>query len=96
MDTITNYFYTNFFSPTNTHHIQGKKMRNLFNRTILIGLAIFGQSAVQAHNSDGTVTSVFHFLTAPDHLGFMALLSVLLCAAVLRLKKAAVTDPIEK
>mgnify|MGYP006864797862 CR=1 FL=1 len=71
-------------------------MLNLLNRTTLIGLAIFGQSAAQAHNSDGTVTSVFHFLTAPDHLGFMALLSVLLCAAVLRFKKSAVTDPIKK
>jgi hypothetical protein len=71
-------------------------MRNLFNRMTLISLAVFGQSAVQAHNSDGTATSVYHFMTAPDHLGFMALLSVLLCAAVVRFKKPAITSPIEK
>lgn len=66
-------------------------MSKLFNRMAVIGLAIFGQSAVQAHNTDGTLSSVVHFLTAPDHLGFIVLSVALLCAVTMRLQKTVKT-----
>jgi len=66
-------------------------MSKLFNRMAVIGLAIFGQSAVQAHNTDGTLSSVVHFLTAPDHLGFILLSVALLCAVTMRLQKTVKT-----
>ena len=66
-------------------------MSKLFNRMAVIGLAIFGQSAVQAHNTDGTLSSVVHFVTAPDHLGFIVLSVALLCAVTMRLQKTVKT-----
>jgi hypothetical protein len=62
----------------------------------IIGLVIFGQSAVQAHNPDGSLPSVMHFITAPHHLVFIVLFSVLLCIATLRLKKNIKTYPVKK
>ena len=66
-------------------------MSKMFNRMAVIGLVIFGQSAVQAHNTDGTLSSVVHFLTAPDHLGFIVLSVALLCAVTMRLQKTVKT-----
>ena len=66
-------------------------MSKLFNRMAVIGLAIFGQSAVQAHNADDPLPSVIHFVTAPDHLGFIVLSVALLCAVGLRLQKTVKT-----
>ena len=66
-------------------------MSKLFNRMAVIGLAIFGQSAVQAHNTDGTLSSVIHFLSAPDHLGFIVLSVALLCTVTMRLQKTVKT-----
>ncbi len=53
----------------------------------LIGLSAVVSSAAHAHNSDGTFSSVFHFITAPDHLGLAALVAVMFSAAYLRLQK---------
>jgi len=69
------------------YYLQGKKMNHFFKHITIIGLGVFGQSAVQAHNSDGSISSAFHFITAPDHLGLAALLVVLLSAAFVRLQK---------
>jgi len=67
---------------------KGKPMTPLFNRLSIIAVFIFGQSAAQAHNPDGTVTSVFHFITSPDHLSLTGFLALALCCAALRLKDA--------
>lgn len=71
-------------------------MSKLLNRMTVIGLAVFGQSAVQAHNADGSLPSILHFITAPDHLGFIVLSSALLCAVAMRLQKTAKTIPTKK
>jgi hypothetical protein len=70
------------------YYLQGKKMNNLFKPATLISLSVLGSSTVQAHNSDGSISSAFHFITAPDHLGLAALLTVLLSATYLRLQKS--------
>ena len=62
-------------------------MNNLFKSITIIVLGVFGQSAAQAHDSDGSISSAFHFITAPDHLGMATLLVVLLSAAFVRLQK---------
>ena len=62
-------------------------MNILFNPMTLIGLSALGSSAAHAHNSDGTFSSVFHFITAADHLGIAALVALLFSAAYLRLQK---------
>lgn len=71
-------------------------MRKLLNRMAVIGLAVFGQSAVQAHSADGSLPSVLHFITAPDHLGFTVLFVVLLCAAAARSQKNPKTYSVKK
>jgi hypothetical protein len=63
-------------------------MNNLFKRITVIGLCLLGQSSVQAHNSDGSISSAFHFITAADHLGLIVLFAALLSAAYLRLQKS--------
>jgi len=71
-------------------------MRKLLNRMAVTGLAIFGQSAVQAHNADGSLPSVVHYITAPDHLGFTVLFVALLCVAAVRSQKTSKTYPVKK
>ncbi len=71
-------------------------MTHLFKRITVIGLGVFGQSAAQAHNSDGSISSAFHFITAPDHLGLAALVAALFSAAYLRLKKSTIIRATKK
>jgi hypothetical protein len=78
------------------YYLQGKKMNNLFKPATLISLSVLGSSTVQAHNSDGSISSAFHFITAPDHLGLAALLTVLLSATYLRLQKSKIIRATKK
>lgn len=71
-------------------------MNNFLKRLTVIGFFLVGQSTVQAHNSDGSISSAFHFITAPDHLGLAALVAVLFSAAYLRLQKTKMTGATKK
>ncbi|MGB0450297.1 MAG: hypothetical protein ACPGF6_06860 [Porticoccaceae bacterium] len=62
-------------------------MTHLFKKIAVAALFLSGQSAVQAHNADGTAASVLHFFTAADHLGFLALFAVVLSVSFIGLHK---------
>ena len=60
-------------------------MTRLFNRLTLGTALVLAQSAAQAHNPDGTVASVFHLISAPDHLGVVVFAVLLVCTLGSRL-----------
>lgn len=62
-------------------------MTHLLKKIALAVLFLFGQSAVQAHNPDGTATSVMHFFTAADHLGLLVFFALVLSVSVIGLHK---------
>lgn len=59
-------------------------MNQLFSRLTLGTALTFGQSAAQAHSPDGTVLSVFHLISAPDHLGLVVFAMLLLATIASR------------
>lgn len=61
------------------------QMTPFFNRLTLGTALVFGQSAAQAHSADGTVASVFHLISAPDHLGVVVFAVLLVCSLGSRL-----------
>ena len=60
-------------------------MTQFFNRLAMGTVLIFGQSSAQAHSPDGTVISVFHLISAPDHLGLVVFAMLLLATITSRL-----------
>lgn len=60
-------------------------MTNLLKKMAVAALFLSGQSAVQAHNADGTAASVLHFFTAADHLGLLVLFALVLSVSVIGL-----------
>lgn len=70
-------------------------MTNFFNRLTLGTALIFGQSAAQAHSPDSTVLSVFHLISAPDHLGLVVFAMLLLATIASRLLERRKTRAIK-
>jgi hypothetical protein len=70
-------------------------MTKIFNRLTMGTALIFGQSAAQAHSPDGTVISVFHLISAPDHLGLVVFAMLLLATVASRLLERRKTRAIK-
>ena len=70
-------------------------MTKFFSRLSLGTALIFGQSAAQAHSPDGTVLSVFHLISAPDHLGLVIFAMLLLATIASRLLERRKTRAIK-
>tara|TARA_B110000459_G_C16225641_1_gene322743 strand:+ start:136 stop:363 length:228 start_codon:yes stop_codon:yes gene_type:complete len=70
-------------------------MTKFFSRLTLGTALIFGQSAAQAHSPDGSVISVLHLISAPDHLGLVIFAMLLLATIASRLLERRKTRAIK-